>query len=78
MTNAKEKVTEGKIFVEYEYSQAIRKMTEIHLNNSKYEEAAKLIQDVQIEAFGSLENDYKIDYILFQTKKNYIKKLKIS
>ena len=58
------KVTEGKIFVEYEYSQAIRKMTEIHLNNSKFEEAAKLIQDVQIEAFGSLEREYKVDYIL--------------
>ena len=28
------KVTEGKIFVEYEYSQAIRKMTEIHLMNN--------------------------------------------
>ena len=62
------KVTEGKIFVEYEYSQAIRKMTEIHLNNSKYEEAAKLIQDVQIEAFGSLEREYKVDYILFQMR----------
>ena len=60
------RVTEGKIFVEYEYSQAIRKMTEIHLKNNKIDEAAKLIQDVQIEAFGSLENEYKIDYILFQ------------
>ena len=60
------KVTEGKIFVEYEYSQAIRKMTEIHLMNNQIDEAAKLIQDVQIEAFGSLENDYKIEYILFQ------------
>ena len=60
------RVTEGKIFVEYEYSQAIRKMTEIHLKNNEIDEAAKLIQDVQIEAFGSLENEYKIDYILFQ------------
>jgi 26S proteasome regulatory subunit N5 len=60
------RVTEGKIFVEYEYSQAIRKMTEIRLKNNEIDEAAKLIQDVQIEAFGSLENEYKIDYILFQ------------
>ena len=60
------RVTEGKIFVEYEYSQAIRKMTEIHLMNNQIDEAAKCIQDVQIEAFGSLESDYKIDYILFQ------------
>ena len=77
------KVTEGKIFVEYEYSQAIRKMTEIHLMNNQIEEAAKLIQDVQIEAFGSLERDYKVDYILFQMetlilKGDYIRTLIVS
>ena len=77
------KVTEGKIFVEYEYSQAIKKMTEIHLMNNRVDEAAKLIQDVQIEAFGSLENDYKIDYILFQMqvlieKGDYIRTLIVS
>ena len=62
------KVTEGKIFVEYEYSQAIRKMAEIHLMNNEINEAAKLIQDVQIEAFGSLENKYNVDYILFKCR----------
>ena len=77
------KVTEGKIFVEFEYSQAIRKMTEIHLMNNQIDEAAKLIQDVQIEAFGSLESDYKIDYILFQMqvlleKGDYIRTLIVS
>ena len=77
------RVTEGKIFVEYEYSQAIRKMTEIHLMNNQIAEAAKLIQDVQIEAFGSLENDYKIEYILFQMqvlieKGDYIRTLIVS
>ena len=77
------RVTEGKIFVEYEYSQAIRKMTEIHLKNNEINEAAKLIQDVQIEAFGSLESEYKIDYILFQMevlikKGDYIRTLIVS
>ena len=77
------KVTEGKIFVEYEYSQAIRKMTEINLMNNQVDEAAKLIQDVQIEAFGSLENKYKVDYILFQMqvllqKGDYIRTLIVS
>ena len=77
------KVTEGKIFVEYEYSQAIRKMTEIHLMDNEIDEAAKLIQDVQIEAFGSLENKYKVDYILFQMqvllqKGDYIRTLIVS
>ena len=77
------KVTEGKIFVEFEYSQAIRKMAEIHTKNNNLEEAAKLIQDVQIEAFGSLERDYKVDYILFQMetlilKGDYIRTLIVS
>ena len=77
------RVTEGKIFVEYEYSQAIRKMTEIHIMNNEKEEAAKLIQDVQIEAFGSLETEYKIEYILFQMqvlidKGDYIRTLIVS
>ena len=77
------KVTEGKIFVEFEYSQAIRKMTEIHLMNNQIDDAAKLIQDVQIEAFGSLDNKYKVDYILFQMlvlleKGDYIRTLIVS
>ena len=77
------RVTEGKIFVEYEYSQAIRKMTEIHIMNNEKDEAAKLIQDVQIEAFGSLETEYKIEYILFQMqvlidKGDYIRTLIVS
>jgi len=77
------RVTEGKIFVEYEYSQAIRKMTEIYIMDNNIEEAAKLIQDVQIEAFGSLESDYKIEYILFQMqvlieKGDYIRTLIVS
>ena len=77
------RVTEGKIFVFYEYSQAIRKMTEMHIMNNEKEEAAKLIQDVQIEAFGSLESEYKIEYILFQMqvlidKGDYIRTLIVS
>ena len=77
------KVTEGKIFVELEYSKAIRKMAEIHTKNNNLDDAAKLIQDVQIEAFGSLERDYKVDYILFQMetlilKGDYIRTLIVS
>ena len=77
------KVTEGKIFVEKEYSEAIRKMTEYYLKNNEINEAAKLIQDVQIEAFGSLDNKYKVDYILFQMeillkKGDYIRTLIVS
>lgn len=61
-------VTEGKMYVEYEFSLAVRKLTEILLNQGNREEATKLIQDIQIETFGSLEKLYKVEYILFQIK----------
>lgn len=61
-------ITEGKIYVEYEYSWAVRKLTEIYLLNGNLEEAVKLIQDIQIETFGSLSKVYKVEYILFQIK----------
>jgi 26S proteasome regulatory subunit N5 len=61
-------ITEGRIFVEYEFSVAIRRLTEIELKRGNIDEAAKLIQDIQIETFGSLERAYKVEYILFQMK----------
>lgn len=76
-------ITEGRIFVEYEYSVAIRRLTDIHLSKGDIEEAAKCIQDIQIETFGSLERAYKVDYILFQMrillrKEDYIRVLIVS
>ncbi len=61
-------VTEGKIFVEFEYSKAIRILTEIYLKSNQLEDATKLIQDIQIETFSSLDRVYKVEYILFQMK----------
>lgn len=76
-------ITEGRIFVEYEFSVAIRRLTEIHITHGKIDEAAKLIQDIQIETFGSLERAYKVEYILFQMKtllrkQDYIRVLIVS
>lgn len=61
-------ITEGKMYVEFEYSVAVRKLTEILLGQGNLEEACKLIQDIQIETFGSLDKVYKVEYILFQIK----------
>jgi len=76
-------VTEGRIFVEHEYSDAVRRLTEIFLKRHDIDEAAKLIQDIQIETFGSLERSYKVDYILFQMrillqKGDYVRSLIVS
>ena len=59
-------ITEGKIFVEQEYSEAVKKMADIHIQDGEIAKAAKLVQDVQIEAFGSLDRKYKTEYILYQ------------
>lgn len=77
------KSTDGKIFVEREFSIAIRKKTEILFKNGDLEEASTLIQDVQIETFGSLERSYKVEYILFQmkvllAKQDYVRTLLVS
>ena len=77
------KSTDGKIFVEREFALAVRKKTEIHFKKGELEEAAKLIQDIQIETFGSLERSFKVDYILFQmrillAKKDYVRMLLVS
>lgn len=76
-------VTEGKIFVEFEYSIAVKRLTEIVLEKGDVEEAARLIQDIQIETFGSLDRIYKVEYILFQmrillAKGDYIRTLIVS
>lgn len=76
-------VTEGKMYVEYEYSLAVKKLTDIYLLQNNIEEACKLIQDIQIETFGSLEKIYKVDYILFQLqvliqRKDFIRMLIVS
>lgn len=76
-------ITEGRIYVELEYSKAVRLLTEIYMSHNQIEEASKLIQDIQIETFGSIERAYKVDYILFQMrillqKGDYIRTLIVS
>lgn len=76
-------LTEGKIYVEFEYSRAVRYLTEILLSQGKIEEATKLVQDIQIETFGSLDRLYKTEYVLFQmktliTKGDFIRTLIVS
>ena len=76
-------ITEGKIFVEQEYSEAVKKMADILINDGELAKAAKLVQDVQIEAFGSLDRKYKTQYILYQMQillenKDYIRTLIVS
>lgn len=41
-------ITEGRIYVEFEYAEAVKNLTDIYLGNNETDEAAKLIQDIQV------------------------------
>ena len=60
--------TEGKIFLEREYSQTTKELVEMYEADGKIDEAAKIIQEIAIETYGSLENKEKVDFILYQMK----------
>lgn len=68
MLNTLRTATEGKIFLEREYSQCTKELVEMYEADGKIDEAAKIIQEIQIETYGSLENVEKVDFILYQMK----------
>lgn len=56
------------MFLEREYSQVIRILCEMMEEDGKSEEGTKMIQEIQIETYGSLETREKVDFILYQMK----------
>lgn len=61
-------VSEGKMFLEGEFAQCTRQLCEMHESDGKLEEACKIIQEIQIETYGSLKNKDKVLFILYQMK----------
>lgn len=61
-------VSEGKIFLEREYSKVIRILCEMYEADGEAEKATNIIQDIQIETYGSIETKEKIEFILYQMK----------
>jgi 26S proteasome regulatory subunit N5 len=57
--------TEGKIFLEREYSETTKELVEMYEADGKIDEAASMIQEIAIETYGSLENKEKVDFILY-------------
>jgi len=77
------KVTEGKIFVEKQRARLTLKLALIREKEGKIAEAAKIIQEVQVETFGAMKKKEKTEYILEQMrlcleKKDYIRTQLIS
>lgn len=59
---------EGKMFLEREYSQATNTLCKYLEEDGKAEEGTKIIQEIQIETYGSLEVAEKVEFILYQMK----------
>merc|ERR1712007_117214 len=61
-------VTDGKIFVEVEKARLTKMMADMKEAEGNIEEAANLLQEVQVEAFGAMEPREKTEYILNQMR----------
>lgn len=71
-------VTEGKIYVEIERARLTRTLAKIKEDGGKVTEAANILQELQVETFGSMEKKEKVEFILEQmrlclAKKDYIR-----
>lgn len=67
-------VTDGKIYVEVERARLTRTLAAIKEKEGQVNEAADILQDVQIETFASMEQREKTDFILEQMRLNLARK----
>ncbi len=68
MLDALREASEGKMFLEREYSQVTRQNAEMLEADGKHDDATKMVQEIQIETYGSLQTVEKVDFILYQMK----------
>jgi len=71
-------VTEGKIYVENERARLTMILSKIKEDQGDVTEAANILQELQVETFGTMERKEKIEFILEQmrlclAKKDYIR-----
>ena len=72
------KVTAGKIYVEVERARLTHKLAKIKEADGHLEEAASVMQELQVETYGSMDKREKVDLILEQmrlclARKDYIR-----
>jgi len=67
-------VTDGKIFVEVEKARLTNMLAKIKEDEGNAEEAANLLQEVQVETFTAMEKREKTEYILNQMRLVLLKK----
>ena len=61
-------VSEGKMHVEVENARLTRMLAKVHEEGGRIAEAGDLLQEVQVETYGSMDRKEKIDFILEQIR----------
>lgn len=62
------KISEGKIFVEKQRARLTMRLSKIRESEGNIEEAARILQEVQVETFGSMKKKEKTEFILEQMR----------
>ena len=62
------RVTEGKIFVEVQRARTTRKLAKIYEGAGRMADAFAIMQELQVETFGSMDRAERIDFILEQLR----------
>ncbi len=61
-------ITEGKIYVEVERARLTRYLAQIKEDEGNVSEAAELLQEIQVETFGTMDAKEKLEFILDQMR----------
>ncbi|KAF6776850.1 hypothetical protein AHF37_03969 [Paragonimus kellicotti] len=72
------RVTEGKIYVEVERARLTKELARIEESHGNIADAASVLQELQVETYGSMEKKEKVEFMLEQirlglAKKDYIR-----
>merc|ERR1712095_181221 len=78
LINTLRTVTEGKIYVEVERARLTHRLSKMKEAEGQVEEASKIMQELQVETYGSMERKEKVELILEQMRlclasKDYIR-----
>ncbi|CAF2471063.1 unnamed protein product [Rotaria sp. Silwood2] len=61
-------VTTGKIFVENERARLTKKLADIYEGQGKTKEAAEILQELQVETYGTMDRREKLEFLLEQMR----------
>lgn len=61
-------VTTGRIYVENERARLTKKLSDIYESQGKTKEAAEILQELQVETYGTMDRREKIEFLLEQMR----------